>query len=50
MFYILYVGLYVQWNPSIVGGGVLYKGAALSWGLICTKRVYLGLSIVAYIL
>ena len=44
----------VQWNPSIVAtigerNFVLYRGVALSQGLICTKRVYLGLSEVVFI-
>ena len=42
----------VQWNSSIVAtigeqNFVLYRGVALFQGLICTKRVHLGLSEVA---
>ena len=41
----------IQWNPSIAAtiSLVLYRGVALSQGLICTKTVYLGPSEVAFI-
>ena len=42
----------LQWNSSIVAmhwGMKLNRGVALSQGVICTKRVHLGLSEVAFI-
>ena len=52
---IIQVFCLIQWNPSIVATirechFVHYRGVALSHRLICTKRVYLGLSEVAFVL